>query len=103
MTTVSGMTGEDRPVARRRLIAAGVLMALAAAAVLAVSALGGDDDGPKGKVPEAGSRFRSDSERQTLLDVLGPILGEGKAGSPRDQPLDRAVASLFVVGFEGRA
>ena len=97
------MPREDRPVARRRLIAAGVLMAIAAIVVLVVSSTGGGDGDPV-KVPEAGSRFREQDADQSLLDVLGPVLiaGAGNRADQLNQPLDRAVAALFVVGYEGQ-
>lgn len=91
ITTVSGMAAEDtattpRRRARRVLALAGLLMAIAAAVVFAV-APGGEDEG--GTVPEAGSRFRDEAGAARSI-------GEGAAR----QPLERAVAQLFVAGFQ---
>ncbi len=72
--------------ARRLLAVAGLLMAIAAIVVFAVGPGGGDDGGP---VPEAGSRFRDEAGAARSV-------GQGEAR----QPLERAVAQLFVAGFE---
>ena len=94
------MTVEDKPVARRRLIAAGVLMAIAAIVVLVAASTGGGGGDPD-DVPEAGSRFREKDVDQSLLDVLGPVISPGQRARQLNQPLDRAVAALFIVGYEG--
>jgi hypothetical protein len=87
------MTAEDRTAAPRRgarrvLALAGVLMAAAAVVLFAV---GPGGDGGSGDVPEAGSRFRDEgAAARSLGDVSGRL------------PLERAVAQLFVAGFQNQ-
>jgi beta-N-acetylhexosaminidase len=102
-----------REIARRRVIAAGVLLALVAggAGVLALTS----DDGDPAPVGEAGSRFGAGDGEQgggSLLDALAPVLGtqaprrRGAEPAPPTakelgaSPAD-AVAGLLVVGFRG--
>jgi beta-N-acetylhexosaminidase len=85
---------------RRTLAAAGLLMAVAAVVLLVVDPAA-DDRPAGGEVPEAGSRFREEAQRdRTLLEALAPVL----AARPPEpgMPVEQAVAQLFAAGFEGR-
>ena len=94
------MVEQDRRRRLRRLLAAaGVLMAVAAVALIAFDPIGSDDEGG-GNVPEAGSRFGAGEGEQSLLDALAPVLNTKAASA--DVPLEQAVAQLFAVGFEGQ-
>jgi beta-N-acetylhexosaminidase len=97
------MGSQDRPRGRRRLLAAlGMLMAVAAVVLLLVDPFEGSVPSGEGSVPEAGSRFRGDDSNrdQSLLEALAPVLGTERGLSP-GMPVERAVAQLFAVGFEG--
>lgn len=97
------MAEEDRRLPRRWLVAAGVLMAIAAA-VVAIAGPFDDDGAGAGTTPEAGSRFGSgDGERtQSLREALVPVVGRRDASRAARLTLEGAVAQLFVVGFDGR-
>src|SRR3954469_1279538 len=122
MTTVSepgsGMTGNDSfpPVpaesARRRLVL-GVLAALALGAAVAGVVVGaGHGDGEKSasEVPSPGRGTPKEHISFLAKIVPPPAEARGKGGSPvpksvadlaRRLPLERKVAQLFVVGFNG--
>ena len=93
------MVEQDRRRLRRLLAAAGVLMAVAAVVLLAVDPFA--DDGRPGDVPEAGSRFREGDRERSLIEALAPVVGTKPASA--ELPVERAVAQLFAVGFEGQA
>ncbi|HEX8208270.1 MAG TPA: glycoside hydrolase family 3 N-terminal domain-containing protein [Solirubrobacteraceae bacterium] len=104
------MAEQDRPRGGRRLLAAlGVLMAVAAVALLVIQPF--EDSSGGGSVPEAGSRFRDGEGTDpaargtdpstSLLEALSPVLGGGQTPSA-GMPVERAVAQLFAVGFEGQ-
>ena len=96
------MVEQDRRRRLRRLLAAaGVLMAVAAVVLLVVDP-DQDEGSSGGDVPEAGSRFREEAGpgERSLLDALAPVLN---AKAPdASMSVDRAVAQLFAVGFEGK-
>ena len=101
ITTVPAraMVEQDRRRLRRLLAAAGVLMAVAAAVLLAVDPFA--EEGGSGDVPRGGSRFQESKQQRSLLDALAPVVGT-KAAS-EELPVEQAVAQLFAVGFEGQS
>ena len=92
------MVEQDRRRVRRWLALGGLLMAIAAVVVL-VTDPSSDDTG---SVPEGGSRFGQEqaSSHGGLLEVLAPVL-RPDAPPSAGLPVERAVAQLFAVGFEG--
>ncbi len=104
---------------RRRMAALGLVAVIA---VVVFGALRGGDDKPAA-LPEGGSAFGAGAAERTrggsLLDALAPLLvprvvvaGTSASGGPGSRaggaggtrlplPLPRAVAQLFLVGFEG--
>jgi beta-N-acetylhexosaminidase len=100
MTTVPGMAEESRPPLRRWLVGAGVLMALAAAAVFAGLPLPGAarDEAPAARAPAAPGRG--------LLDVLAPVVADGRvaAGAPPSALSEaRAAAQVLAVAASAPA
>ena len=102
-----------RGIERRRLIAAAAGLAiLAVAALVAGAVVGKPDDGGPRSVPEGGGR--EPRQRVSFLakivppaperpePVRGPRVPRSIADLARRLPVERKVAQLFLVGFQGQ-
>lgn len=101
-----------RPLAPYRGEAAIALLAVAIAAATVGALVAGDRSEDTGAVPEAGGRAQGERGTSFLARIVPPPADETTTAGPRVPrtvsdlvrrlPLERKVAQLFLIGFQGR-
>ena len=112
MAVKDSLTPVRRPTGRRRLVAAATLVVLAAAALTAGALVGRPGDEPPRRIPEASSgeprqgvsflaRLIPPPAQRERPTPGAPNVPRSVADLARRLPVDRKVAQLFLLGFEG--
>ncbi|HEX8856268.1 MAG TPA: glycoside hydrolase family 3 N-terminal domain-containing protein [Thermoleophilaceae bacterium] len=100
------------PHGRPWIVAVGVIALIAAAIALPILLSGGADSGPSAMLPEAsGQSGASPQSRTSFLSRIVPPPPQRTSGPPvprsvldlaKRLPLERKVAQLFLLGFDGK-